>query len=92
MRRVERARVVGGVVADLGVGEVVHQVVRQVGDDDADDGERDVEPVDRGPAAMAASSTAMQTRGEGHRQDAGAGHDEPAGHAVDDALLRAGWW
>ena len=97
MRRIERARIVGRVAADLGVGEIVHHVVRDVRDQDADDRERQPEPVDAVDRGVAAGrpignrreQQRDQTGEQRQRKDAGPGDDEPSGEAVDDTAL--GW-
>ena len=89
MRRVEVARVVGGVGPDLEVEEVVHDVVRHVREHDADRGEGEEAPVDA-RVAVDGEQPAEARGHERHRQHAGPGDPQPLRDRVERALRRVG--
>ena len=96
MRRVQGADVALGVDAAGHVEVVVDQVVRGVGDDQADDRQHHGDPVDgdyaRGsPGGLGRQQGADRARPDGHREHGGAGHDQPLADACRAAAPAAGW-
>ena len=87
VRRVEVARVVLAVGADLEVEEVVHQVVGHVREHDADRREREPSPRDVG-VAVDREQARDRGRDQRHREHAGAGQVEPLRHRVEPARRR----
>ena len=86
VRRVQGARIVGAVRADLRVEQVVHQIVGDMGEGDSDQRQHQ-------PAPVQARLPDRQQRGhqpgyQGHRQYRGPGHHEPARDDVDRGVRR----
>ena len=90
MRRVEVARVVRGVGADLEVEEVVHEVVGHVREHETDRREREQPPVDarrRGRRRAARRGRRRPSSSAGRRRGSGRATSRPG-----RARPRAGWW
>ncbi len=86
VRRVQGTRVVGAVRAHLGVEQVVHQVVGNVGQGDPDQGEDEPAPVQaRLPYRQQCRNQARYQR---HRQDGRPGDHEPSRDGVDRRIGR----
>ena len=95
VRRIEGADVVVRVDAAGRVEVVVDHVVGGVRQDEPDDGEQEQAPVDRraaaDPVGLDRQQAADQARPDRHREDRGAGDDEPLADRVERARSRAGW-
>jgi hypothetical protein len=87
VRRVQRPDVALGVDAAGGVEVVVDHVVGGMGQHQPDDGEEEQAPVDRRTCAdtvgLDRQQTPDQPRPDGHREDRGAGDDEPLADRVE---------
>ena len=81
MRCVQGARVRHGVGTDLGVEEVVHEVVGAVGQDQAGEGEDEQSGVEA--AAVHGQARRHRAGHEGHGKDGRPGEHEPARHHVE---------
>ena len=95
VRRVERPDVVVGVDAAGRVEVVVDHVVGGVGQDQPDDREQEQAPVDRrrrrDRGRLDGQQPADEPGPDGHREDRGAGDDQPLADRVERAASRAGW-